>query len=200
MLEERYSFPDALAVATYLNIFIRNCAWVRMANLAQMVNAIAPIVTTPGGAATQPIYYPVVLHATAALEVAADVHVDGPMVSPLGEERRSRWPHRVADLGPFAVVDAAATTSADRGRLALTLVNRNPDEPETIEVVLREVAFGSDARVVTVTPERGPGNRVVPDVEGVGLEEGSEAPKGATLTLTLPAQSFTVIEAGTTGR
>jgi alpha-N-arabinofuranosidase len=31
MLEERYSFPDALAVATYLNIFIRNCDWVRMA-------------------------------------------------------------------------------------------------------------------------------------------------------------------------
>jgi len=24
-LEERYSFPDALAVAIYLNIFIRNC-------------------------------------------------------------------------------------------------------------------------------------------------------------------------------
>ena len=41
-LEERYTFADALAVGTYLNIFVRNCDWVRMANLAQMVNAIAP--------------------------------------------------------------------------------------------------------------------------------------------------------------
>ncbi|HEX4256015.1 MAG TPA: alpha-L-arabinofuranosidase C-terminal domain-containing protein, partial [Streptosporangiaceae bacterium] len=60
-LEERYTFPDALAVGTYLNIFTRNCDWVRMANLAQMVNAIAPIVTTPETAVTQTIYYPVLL-------------------------------------------------------------------------------------------------------------------------------------------
>ena len=48
-LEERYTFADALAVGTYLNIFVRNCDWVRMANLAQMVNAIAPIVTSRRG-------------------------------------------------------------------------------------------------------------------------------------------------------
>ena len=42
-------------MATYLNIFIRNCDWVRMANLAQMVNAIAPIVTSPRPRPSQPI-------------------------------------------------------------------------------------------------------------------------------------------------
>ena len=198
-LEERYNFPDALAVATYLNIFIRNCDWVRMANLAQMVNAIAPIVTSPDGIATQPIYYPVLLHSTAALEVAVDVHVSAPMVSPLGEEHRSRWPHRVADLGPFAVIDAAATASADRDKIALTLVNRNPDEPETIDIVLRDLAFDSDAEIATVTAARGHEARALPDVEGACVEEGSDTPKGATLTLTLPPQSFTVIEAATAG-
>jgi alpha-L-arabinofuranosidase len=55
-LEERYAFADALAVGTYLNIFTRNCDWVQMANLAQMVNAIAPIVTSPEAAAVQPIW------------------------------------------------------------------------------------------------------------------------------------------------
>ncbi len=80
-LAERYTFADALAVATYLNIFIRNCARVRMANLAQMVNAIAPIVTTDEAAAVQPIYYPFLLHARAALDAAVDVHVDGPVPS-----------------------------------------------------------------------------------------------------------------------
>ncbi|HXW82599.1 MAG TPA: alpha-L-arabinofuranosidase C-terminal domain-containing protein, partial [Acidimicrobiales bacterium] len=44
-LAEVYNFSDALAVGLYLNIFVRNCAWVAMANLAQMVNVIAPIVT-----------------------------------------------------------------------------------------------------------------------------------------------------------
>jgi alpha-N-arabinofuranosidase len=195
-LEERYSFPDALAVATYLNIFIRNSDWVKMANLAQMVNAIAPLVTSPEAVARQPIWYPVLMHARAALDVAVDTYVDGPVVSP--PPGPSRWPHRVTDLGPFTLVDAAATASADRGRLALTLVNRSPDQPETVEIVLRDLAFDGDARVTAVTAERGRSGRVLPDVEGAHLEDGSETPKGATLTLTLPPQSFTVIEAATT--
>ena len=197
-LEERYNFSDALAVATYLNIFVRNCACVRMANLAQMVNAIAPIVTSEKGAVTQPIYYPVLLHAQAALAVAADVHVDGPVVSPLTNGHHSRWPHRVADLAPFNLVDAAATTSADRRRLAVTLVNRSPDQPEPIEIVLRDQVFDSVVEVASLTAERGPGARARPDIEGACLEEGSEKPKGPVLSLTLPPQSFTVIEAATT--
>ena len=105
----------------------------------------------------------------------------------------------MADLGPFAIVDAASTMSPGRDRLAVTLVNRNPDEPENIEVILRDLAFDSDARIATVTAERGGQSRVLPDVEGAHLEEGSETPKGSTLTLTLPPQSFTVVEAATNG-
>jgi hypothetical protein len=33
-LEERFSSADPPAVGTYRNIFIRNCQWVRMSNLA----------------------------------------------------------------------------------------------------------------------------------------------------------------------
>jgi hypothetical protein len=105
----------------------------------------------------------------------------------------------VADLGPFAMVDAAATMSPGRDRLALTLVNRNPADPETIEVLLRDLAFDNDAQIAAVTAERGRQSRVLPDVEGAYLEEGSQTPKGSTLTLTLPPQSFTVVEAATTG-
>jgi alpha-L-arabinofuranosidase len=196
-LEERYTFPDALAVATYLNIFIRNCRWVAMANLAQMVNAIAPVVTTAQDAVIQPIYYPVLLHAQAALATAADVHVDGPTVSPPGDEHRSRWPHRVTDLGPFSLVDAAATTSEDRRRLALTLVNRSPDQPENTEIVLRDLVFDGAAEIRTLTAERGISGRALADIEGGCLEEGSQLPNNATLSITLPPQSFTVITAAT---
>jgi alpha-L-arabinofuranosidase len=199
-LKERYTFPDALAVATYLNIFVRNCAWVAMANLAQLVNAIAPVVTTPGTAAAQPIYYPLLLHAQAALDIATDVCVDGPAVSPLGPGHRGRWPHRIADLGPFALVDAAATVSADRRRLALTLVNRNPDQPETTQIVLRDHAFAGAAQIRTLTAASEPDARPLPGVEGTCLSEGSETPRAQTLTLTLPAQSFTLLQAATTSR
>ncbi len=195
-LEERYTFPDALAVGTYLNIFTRNCDWVRMANLAQMVNAIAPIVTTPETAVTQPIYYPVLLHAQAALDLAVDLYTEGPTVRLPDGADTGRWPHRIADLGPFAVVDAAATVSADRSRIALTLVNRNPGHPETVELTVRDLAFDGPAEIRTVTAGAGSGTPpAIPGIETARVEEGSEATKGPTVQLTLPPLSFTTVEA-----
>jgi len=203
-LEERYTFPDALAVGTYLNIFVRNCDWVGMANLAQMVNAIAPVVTTPETAVTQPIYYPVLLHAQSALDLAVDLYVDGPVVTLPASAPTGRWPHRVADLGPFTMIDAAATVSTGRNRIALTLVNRNPAEPETAEITLRDLAFDGPARVRTVTAgSGGTGGAAdpamsLPGVQTARVDEGQETTKGPALTLTLPPQSFTAVQAATT--
>ncbi len=193
-LEERYDFTDALAVATYLNIFVRNCDWVRMANLAQMVNAIAPIVTTPETATVQPIWYPVLLHAQAALEVSVDVHVSGPVVDVELSAGPSRWPHRVADLGPFTLVDAAATVNANNRRVAVTLVNRSPEEPESVELIVRDYPLEGEASIRTVTTESSNKSRVLPGVEAASLEQGSVAAKGGRLVVTLPPRSFTVIE------
>ncbi|MBO0693851.1 MAG: hypothetical protein J2P58_13190 [Acidimicrobiaceae bacterium] len=196
-LEERYTFADALAVATFLNIFIRNCQWVRMANLAQMVNAIAPIVTTQATAVVQPTYYPLLLHAQAAQELAISVHVDGPVVSlPEGEHPLGR-PHRVADLGPFSVVDAAATTTEDRARMAFTLVNRDPDRPITADIVIRDRVFDGTVNLRILTTERAGQIRPLSDVEGVQLREDVDLARGARYLLTLPAQSFSLVEAVT---
>ena len=101
-LEERYTLADALAVATYLNIFIRRCRTVRLANLAQMVNVIAPIFTSPEGLFLQSIYHPLRLYAEWTLEVAIDTFVEAETyhLSP-EQEARSPWQHRIARLGPF---------------------------------------------------------------------------------------------------
>jgi alpha-N-arabinofuranosidase len=180
-LAERYTHSDALAVATYLNIFLRNASRVRMANLAQMVNAIAPIIATPEGATVQPIYYPFLLHARAALDVAADVHVDGDTVSPDLPAGASRWPHQIADLGPFTLLDAAASVTGHMDRVAVTLVNRSPSA-EAARIVLRDFSFDGPATVTTMTAQ-------------TPVAEGTETPTGGTLALTLPPQSFTVVEA-----
>jgi alpha-L-arabinofuranosidase len=167
-----------------------------MANLAQLVNAIAPIVATPDGAAVQPIYYPFLLHTRAALDFAVDAHVDGELV-PADAARwpseASRWPYRVADLGPFTLVDAAASVSADRRRVAVTLVNRGP-EAEPARLVLRDAAFDGDAAVTTLTAGRADDPRPLPGVQPAHLEARREPARGPVLVLTLPAQSFSVIE------
>ncbi len=193
-LEERYSFADALAVATYLNIFVRNCSMVRMANLAQLVNAIAPVVTTPQGAYPQPTYYPFLLHAGSALDEAVDAAVKGPVVA-APSEALGRWQHRLNYLGPFSLVDAAATTDTERSRISVTLVNRQVEGVTDVVVRLRDFAFVGNPSVKTLTGETGSGARVLPDIEAVTLEEGTGLSKGADGFITLPPKSFAVIEA-----
>jgi alpha-N-arabinofuranosidase len=169
-----------------------------MANLAQMVNAIAPIVTTPEAAVVQPIYYPFLLHSQSALDLAVDVHIEGPKIDGPGPEHISRWPHRIGDLAPFDLVDVSATVDRARRNLSLTLVNRSPDAPELMEIVLRDLAFQREARIRVVTAERGALARTVPDVESARIAEGCEATKDSELVVSLPPQSFAVIEVETT--
>jgi alpha-N-arabinofuranosidase len=135
-LEERYTLADALAVATYLNIFIRNCRTVRMANLAQLVNVIAPIFTSPDGLFLQSIYHPLRLYAEHTLPIALDVYVDSENLSFPAERETSPWPHRVADLGPFRALDVSATRNEDSSALTIGVINRDAggDIPVTIEL------------------------------------------------------------------
>ncbi|MES1218392.1 MAG: alpha-L-arabinofuranosidase C-terminal domain-containing protein, partial [Bacteroidota bacterium] len=63
-LEEKYDLQDVLAVATFLNSLIRNAHVVKMANIAQLVNVIAPMMITDGKLWKQTTYYPLQLFAT----------------------------------------------------------------------------------------------------------------------------------------
>jgi len=144
-IEERYTLTDALAIATYLNGFLRNCRTVRMANFAQLVNAIAPIFTSPQGLFLQTIYHPLRLYAEHTLDLALDVAVDGEeyALSP-GQETDAGGGrvHHVADLGPFTLIDTAASLDEAGRALSVALVNRDRDRDLTaaIEVVGADVA------------------------------------------------------------
>ena len=191
-LEERYDWSDALAVATYLNIFVRHSDWVAMANLAQLVNAIAPVVTSPATAATQPIYYPFLFHSRAALELAVDAWAEGPLVeAPAGGE--DRWGHRLADLGPFCVLDASATFEPVSGRISVTVVNRGEQDLAGVEVVVRDAAW--DGRLTAHVLTAGQRRTGELQLDQVHVEEGSEEAKGEVLSVALPARSFCVLEA-----
>lgn len=64
LLEDIYNVEDALVVGLMLITLINNCDRVKIACLAQLVNAIAPIMTKTGGSAwRQTIFYPF-LHAS----------------------------------------------------------------------------------------------------------------------------------------
>src|SRR5262249_24728703 len=151
-VEERYTLSDALAVATYLNGFIRNCRTVRIANLAQLVNAIAPIFTRRDGLFLQTIYHPLRLYAEHTREIALDVAVESPthQLAPGQEDYGWGRVHHVADLGPFAMLHATATCDAGGTRLTLAVVNRDRDRPHRASVELGEAAVKDDVLVAEV--------------------------------------------------
>ncbi|MGD0808609.1 MAG: alpha-L-arabinofuranosidase C-terminal domain-containing protein [Acidimicrobiales bacterium] len=193
-LEERYSMADALGVATYLNIFLRNSSWVQMANLAQMVNAIAPIVTSRDAAVVQPIFYPVMLHVTNALSQAVDTYVEGPTIEAPKPRSDNRWPHRLAGLGPFTLVDVAATVDVARNNLSMTIVNRGEQQDDLV-ITLRDFVFDGNATLQTLTTACTPSPPPVPGVEAVALDKRLEEATGPTVRVSVPAKSFTALQA-----
>lgn len=62
-LEDVYNFEDALLVGSMLIAMLKHCDRVKCACLAQLVNVIAPIMTSDTGAWRQTIFYPY-LHAS----------------------------------------------------------------------------------------------------------------------------------------
>lgn len=59
--EEQYTVSDALAVASWLNVFVRQSESLGMCNIAQCVNVIAPIMTNDETMFLQTTYYPLKL-------------------------------------------------------------------------------------------------------------------------------------------
>ena len=84
ILEEHYNLEDALVVATFLNSFVNHAHIVKIANMAQLVNVIAPIFTNEKGLFLQTIYYPLQLFANNTRGKALELFVDSPKYSSRG--------------------------------------------------------------------------------------------------------------------
>jgi alpha-L-arabinofuranosidase len=94
-LEETYDLADALVVAMHFNAFFRHARTVRMANLAQLVNVIAPMITTTDDLLLQSTFYPFELLSGHLRQPAVhdrdgehvrlhDLHSDHPHPDPFG--------------------------------------------------------------------------------------------------------------------
>lgn len=111
-LEEIYNYEDALAMGMFFNSFIRHAHIVKMANLAQIVNVIAPIFTNEKGLFLQPIYFPIAEYARQRGKMALDLWVSSPV-------------YRVGNRAPLNYLDTSATFDKERGTVWLNVLNRS---------------------------------------------------------------------------
>ena len=126
ILEEHYNLEDALVVATFLNSFVNHAHIVKIANMAQLVNVIAPIFTNDKGIFLQTIYHPLALFANNTKGKALQLFVDSP-----------KYKTRRFDDVPYLDVSAAY----DNGQLVINAVNRHPDQALAADFELEDKQF-----------------------------------------------------------
>ena len=166
-----------------------------MANLAQLVNAIAPIFTNRQGLFLQTIYHPLRLYAEHTSTHALDVHVDGPVydLRPDQEDERRGRVHHVADLGPFALLDATATSDDAGKTLTLAVVNRDKDRHYTATIDLGAAGATGDVEVAEVTGPSVESKNSFEHPDTVGVRERRVEVKGSRFDYEFPARSLSVL-------
>jgi alpha-N-arabinofuranosidase len=192
ILEEVYTMADALAFGGACISLLNHADRVRTACLAQLVNAIAPIMTETGGPAwRQTIFWPFADFANLGHGTVLRTQVQSPTYSATYYD-----PRGVDDLRfpiPEVPYLKLAATRGD-GTLTLFALNRHLDEPMQLAVTARGFGTLSFERAQTLhdTDLKAVNSRSQPDriqpqnLPGVEVHE-------SRILVTLPEASWTVI-------
>lgn len=178
-LKQQNSQRDAILASLNLNIFARNAARVRMANIAQMVNVIQSMILTDGGkmvlTPTYHVYKMYVPFQDASLlsvKLDAGTYTEGSITLPR--------------------LDAMAARSKD-GRVWLAVSNLDPTREAVVEAQVQGVKTKTAQGQVLTSPKVDSVNTF--EVPNLVMPKGISF-KGAagTIQLKLPAKSVTVLE------
>ncbi len=170
MLEDLYTFEDALLVGCLLITLLRHCDRVKIACLAQLVNVIAPIMTqTGGGVYEQTIFYPFMQMSAFGRGKALLPLIDTPK-------------YDAKDYTDVPMLESISTIDEEKDEMTVFCVNKSTDEDLLLNVNLlgfenykpfeytamegfglkQENTFGN----ISVRPK----NKPVPTVDGTNLE------------------------------
>lgn len=142
--EERYTLSDALAVATWLNVFVRNARDIGMATIAQSVNVISPLMTTPAGLVRQTTYWPLLLFSRYMQGRSVAVHVRA------GTYDGRTYPEWVQTTMTVPKIDVSAAVSGD-GWINVAVVNVDKEKGfDTAFSAGLDPAKGAEVFVYTV--------------------------------------------------
>jgi alpha-N-arabinofuranosidase len=179
LIEEVYNLEDALVVAGFLNSFVRHADVVKIANLAQVVNVIAPLLTRGDELLVQSIYHPFRMFSERREGVALRLGWSGPSY-----EARTH--------GATATVDASAILGD--GLLHVFAVNRSTSEaaPLRVEWLGGAIAGLADAELLTGPDAKAANSFERPDLVAARAFDAVRVAGGAA-SLELPALSLAAL-------
>ena len=136
LIEEVYNLEDALVVAGFLHSFVRHADVVKIANLAQIVNVIAPILTRGDELLIQSIFHPFEMFSKRREGISLKTTVVGPH-------------YEGKTNGAVHYIDTSAILNG--GQLHVFITNRNLNETARVQIdmVDRKIAALDNAESLT---------------------------------------------------
>ncbi|MDZ4796600.1 MAG: alpha-L-arabinofuranosidase C-terminal domain-containing protein [Bryobacteraceae bacterium] len=181
-LEERYGFEDALAMGVFLNSFLRHADVVRMANLAQLVNALAPIVSNKDGVFLQSIFYPIAEYGKQRGNSALDLLVSSPSAHTAGGK-------------DIAMLDVSGSWDPKRRLVYINVLNRSADTDVPAQLDSVDGRISGNVRVwqmrhddLRATHDFGRDRTLLPKTSTVPVNTASK-----TFSYTFPRASLTIL-------
>ena len=180
-LEDVYDFQDSLLVGSMLITLLRHADRVKIACLAQLINVIAPIMTSDTGAWRQTIYYPFWLTGKYGRGVVLQTLVDVPT-------------YQNKKYGTVPCVDAVAIYNEEREEVVVFAVNKDLSENIQLTMPLRQFADFRVAEHIQLHHEDlyAVNTETAPDVVTPTSCSGSSVADGV-LTAELSAKSWNMI-------
>jgi len=189
-LEEHYNLEDALVVAGFLNVFVRNADIVKMANMAQLVNVIAPIFTNEQGMFLQTIYYPLQLFANHVKGTSLDVLVDCEKYDT--RQFSNGMNERSSQQSDVPYLDVSATVNGEE--VTICVINRHKDKAISTDILCQEGTFAGNFEVYEVN---GPDIKSMNDFGVTKVEtkkKNNIKVKGDKFNYSFAPHSFTLIK------
>jgi alpha-N-arabinofuranosidase len=175
-----YTLEDALVVAMQLNAFIRHAASVKMANIAQIVNVLAPINTRRDGMVLQTIFYPFELYSNWAGAQVVDSFFSGDTFSG-------------GDHTGLPLLDTVATVSADGRQLVIFVVNRSENKTAETTLSLAQGQFTGAIQAHVVNGSGIKSRNTFDDPRQVVAHLGQISAEGSATIVTFEPHSITVL-------
>lgn len=180
LLEQHYTFLDALVFGGLMCTLINHCDRVKMASLAQLVNVIAPIYTQPGGGVIkQTIFYPFSWASNYGRGKALRFFANVPQIETVH--------------GQTKLLQSAAVYNAERKEIAVFMLNMDQHAAHDISFVLD--GFGKvelkERQELVGFPLSAQNSFATPDAV-VPQERPFTAAEKESLTISVPPLSFSL--------
>ncbi|WP_035765499.1 arabinosylfuranosidase ArfA [Butyrivibrio sp. NC2002] len=179
-LEDIYNFEDALLVGSMLITLLRHADRVKIACLAQLVNVIAPIMTSDTGAWRQTIFYPY-MHAS--------IYGRGTVLNTVVKSPSYESKH-----GDAPYIDSVVTVDDENETLTIFAVNKNLKEDFELTCDLRQYAGYKVVEHIVLTNDdlKAVNTEKKPNTVAPTESKDSKVDNGI-LTTVLPSKSWNVI-------